>query len=183
MLWSSMANKKKRTSRSRSKRNLTEAKEKTWCAALFLLLLLPIIFMSPLRIWREANPQGWEQTRIIYADHVRRSAKSSDIYVMHDTDGRPWRMPDEDAFDLEQFASEVQPGDELTIHYYRTNSMYMVKSIEGYFDYEDAAQRSLIIAKTDSYVFAAALAVSGMLVWYIVYQLNKIHHFLPRRRK
>ena len=92
-------------------------------------------------------------------------------------------MPDADAFDFEQFAAKIQPGDELTIHYYRSNAMYMVKSIEGYFDYEDAAQRSLKIAKTESYVFTAVLVLSGILVWYIVYQLDKVKHFLPRRRK
>lgn len=150
-------------------------------AAVLGLIVLPMLILFPMQIWQNANPQEWEQAQIVYADHVRHSTRSGSVYVMYDADGRQWSMPDRDAFDAEGFFTEVQPGDELTIHYCTWLSGNIVESIEGYHDYEVAAERSRQMAKSENRAYAFVLAVSLILVGYLVWQLNKIYRFFPRK--
>lgn len=171
--------KKKRSSRSRSKQDLDFAVQKATAAALVLLIFLPMVILFPARIWNHANPQEWEQAQIVYADHVCHSTRSGSVYVMHDAEGRPWHMPDREAFDPEGLFVEVQPGDELAIRYYTWLSGNIVQSIEGYRDYEVAAEHSRLMAKSENWAYAFVLAVSLMLVGYFVRQLNKIYRFFP----
>ena len=142
-----------------------------------------MLILFPMRIRQDANPQEWKQAQIVYADIVRHSTKSSEFYVMHDEDGKAWSMPDEDTFDLERFRDEVQPGDELTIRYDIWLSMRSVRSIEGYLDYEVAAQRSRESARTDNYIYAAVLSVGVILMGYLVWQISKRHRLFPKRGK
>lgn len=173
--------KKKRSSRSRSKQDFDFAVQKATAAALVLLIFLPMVILFPARIWMHANPQEWEQAQIVYADHVRHSTRSGSMYVMYDADGRQWSMPDRDAFDAEGFFSEAQTGDELTIRYYTWISGNIVQSIEGYHDYEVAAQQSRQMAKSENWAYAFVLAVSLTLAGYTLCQVNKVHPFFPRK--
>lgn len=171
--------KKKRSARSRSKRQESLVERIAVAAAVLGLIVLPMLILFPMQIWQDANPQEWEQAQIVYADHARHSKRNGSVYVMYDADGRQWHVPSQDAFDPEGFFAEVQPGDELTIRYCTWLSGNIVQSIEGYLDYEVAAQRSRETARTDNYIYAAVLLAGVILMGYIVRQLNKIYRFFP----